>query len=177
MICTVHLYIPETMARSNERMLSELVQSTAEEVTHRKDAAEQVFSLLRVLVIIWRTAFYMSQTFLFLQESTKILDKYTLWEMGDNEWLKSEVSEGRAELSTFLPVVCTADGLNAQVQTHTERVQALRDEVTRLEQVNLTVLANLFQCTIEDLRLSKCALLTVQCSVFINRHQPAVPIS
>lgn len=30
------------MARSNERMLSELVKTTAEEVTRRKDAAEQV---------------------------------------------------------------------------------------------------------------------------------------
>lgn len=50
---------------------------------------------------------------------------------------------------------CAAD---AQVKLHTERVESLRNEVTRLEQENLATLARLFQCTIEDLRLCKWAL-------------------
>ena len=118
----------------------------------------------------------MSPMFLFLQESTKILDKYTLWEMGDNEWLKSEVQfvqpEG-AELSTFLvrksKQHCRRTW-RAGADAHWARAGAARrGDEGRADEPD----SPCEPLPVHHWGPPSQQVCTVQCSVFINRHHPA----
>ncbi|XP_041463628.1 coiled-coil domain-containing protein 83-like [Lytechinus variegatus] len=76
------------------------------------------------------------QKYIASEKAIKTLDKFSAQEVIDNDWLKKEL------------------------ELHTEETISLQGEVERLERENLTVMSDLFDCRIEDLKISRKFYLT-----------------